>query len=178
MDFQKEIEFSLIGEMDAPAFWRLIQYNHVHIEIYFPVTLDLLTSLPSTEDFVRKKNEEYLNKKGAYFLIKTGNKIIGVFSMKNIEWRVPKCEIAYFIDKDYQGRGIISYAISWIANHCFNESKMKKIYALVGENNMESQTVLVKNGFKQELLLINDYRDGNGNLINSIYFAKHKDSIL
>lgn len=108
-------------------------------------------------------------------MIKIRNKVIGIVSIKNIEWRVPKCEIAYFIDKDYQGRGIISYAISWITNQCFNESKMKKIYALVGENNLGSQTVLVKNGFKQEGLLINDYRDGNGNLINSIYFVKHKE---
>lgn len=67
MNFQKEIEFSLIGEKDAPGFWRLIQYNQEHIEIYFPLTLDLLTSLPTTGDFIRKKNKEYVNKTGPYF---------------------------------------------------------------------------------------------------------------
>ncbi len=36
---------------------------------------------------------------------------MGFIDLKNIDWRVPKSEIGFFIDTDYAGKGITSKAL-------------------------------------------------------------------
>ncbi|MEN7548834.1 GNAT family N-acetyltransferase [Rapidithrix thailandica] len=176
MDLQTEIAISRIQEKDAFAFWTMIEKNKEHIQTYFPKTLNQLYDLASTEEFVRSKIEEYETRKGVYFSLKKGGMMIGMVHVKNIDWIIPKGEIAYFIDKDHQGYGIISYAVSWLVNYCFTEMKLEKIYARVSPGNLGSKKTLIKNGFRQEGLLRKDYRDGKGNLTDTEYYGKVKES--
>ena len=94
-----------------------------------------------------------------------------MFILKSINWRVPKCELAYFIDKNNEGKGIISGITKVMVDFCFNELNMNKIWIETGEDNFGSKAIALKNGFKMEGLLRNNFRDSDGNLMNIEYYG-------
>ena len=98
-----------------------------------------------------------------------------MYILKNFDWRVPKCEFAYFIDKSYEGKGIISKVTKVLIDHCFKVLKMSKVWIETGEDNIGSKTIALKNGFKLEGLLRNNFRDAEGNLLNLEYYGLLKE---
>jgi ribosomal-protein-serine acetyltransferase len=91
-------------------FYKLIDKNKTHIGKTFPVTLANSDSLEKAQNFISISLEKEKNKEGFHFYardIKTNN-LIGYLCVKTIDYRISKCEFGYFIDEDYQGKGITS----------------------------------------------------------------------
>ena len=156
---------------DTDNFFNLIEKNRIHLLTYFPITLKLTSDLWSTNKFIEDKITKFANKENFYFAVEIESKLIGAVSIKEIDWTVPKCEIAYFVDKDHQGKGITKKAVKWLTKFCFVELEMEKIYAKINPENFASKHVLERNGFVKEGTLKNDYRNGNNILTDSDYYG-------
>jgi ribosomal-protein-serine acetyltransferase len=50
--------------------------------------------------------------------------LIGIIFIKNINWRIPEYELGYFIDKAYEGQGIMTKIIDKAFKYCFEKLKM------------------------------------------------------
>lgn len=154
-------------------FYKLIDKNKHHIEKTFPVTLANSDSLSKAKDFLLINFDKEKNKEGFYFLarnIKT-NKLIGYLCVKTIDYRISKCELGYFIDENFQGKGITTKMVSDALDFCFNELLMNKVFICTSEINLASQRIALKHNFKQEGVLRNEFRNGDGTLENTVYFG-------
>jgi ribosomal-protein-serine acetyltransferase len=154
-------------------FYRLIDKNRNHIGQTFPVTLANSDSLKKAEDFLAVSLDKEKNSEGFYFYareIKT-NDLIGYLCVKSIDYRISKCELGYFVDEDYQGKGITSKMVSDALEFCFNKLMMNKIFICTSEINLASQRIALKHNFKQEGILRDEFRNGNGELQNTVYFG-------
>ena len=154
-------------------FYKLIDKNKNYIGKTFPVTLANSDSLKKAEDFLTVSLDKEKNNEGFYFYardIKT-NDLIGYLCVKTIDYRISKCELGYFIDEDYQGKGITSKMVSNALAFCFNELMMNKIFICTSEINFASQQIALKHHFKQEGILRDEFRNGDGELQNSVYFG-------
>ncbi|WP_456315179.1 GNAT family N-acetyltransferase [Pseudomonas shirazensis] len=154
-------------------FYNLIEKNKSHIAKTFPVTLANADSLNKAEDFLAVSQEKEKNNEGFYFYardIKT-NALIGYLCVKTIDYRISKCEFGYFIDEDFQGKGITSKMVSHALDFCFNELKLNKVFICTSEINFASQQVALKHNFKQEGILRDEFRNGDGELQNTVYFG-------
>ena len=103
-----------IEDVLPEEFYNLIDKNSNHIEKTFPVTLANSDSLKKAEDFLDISRNKEKNNEGFYFFardIKTNN-LIGYLCVKTIDYRISKCELGYFVDEDYQGKGITSKMVS------------------------------------------------------------------
>jgi len=154
-------------------FYKLIDKNRNHIGKTFPVTLSNSDSLEKALNFIKVSLDKEKNKEGFHFYardIKTNN-LIGYLCVKTIDYRLSKCELGYFVDEDFQGKGITSKMVAQALDFCFNELLMNKVFICTSEVNLASQRIALRHNFKQEGILRDEFRNGDGELQNSVYFG-------
>lgn len=163
----------LIEHILPEEFYSLIAKNKNHIAKTFPVTLANADSLKKAENFLKVSLDKEKNKEGFYFYARdlTSNTLIGYLCVKTIDYRISKCELGYFIDEDFQGKGITSKMVSEALAFCFNELKLNKVFICTSEINLASQRIALKHNFKQEGILRDEFRNGDGELQNTVYFG-------
>jgi len=154
-------------------FFQLIEDNKSHIEKTFSVTLSNCVDLEKTEAFLEKKKKKENEKDGYHFYIRNQEtkKLIGYVCIKNVNQVIMKCELAYFIDQDFEGQGIISKAVSQTIGFCFKELMMNKMYICTSKINTCSQRIASKNGFQKEGVLREEFKNGKANLEDIVYFG-------
>ncbi|MEO5776355.1 MAG: GNAT family protein [Flavobacterium sp.] len=162
-----------IENIRAEEFFELIQKNKIHIHSTFPATVANCLNLEKASNFIAENIEKGKNKEGYYFYIRNleTNKLIGYVCIKNVKRDIMKCEFAYFIDKDFEGQGIISKVVSQTISRCFGELKMNKVFICTSKINKASQQIALKHGFQQEGILREEFKNNEGNLEDVVYFG-------
>jgi ribosomal-protein-serine acetyltransferase len=161
---------------DASAFYGLIKKNYGRLKEAFPKSSAAAETPEKALEYLRqlKTNEE--NKIAFNFLVfeKENKKPIGMFFIKTIDWTVPKCELAYFIAAEMEGKGLVKEGIKAICNYCFDTLGMNKIFIRTSVANNRSAAIALSCGFLKEGRLRNDFRSGTGELQDVEYFGKIK----
>ncbi|NHM07861.1 GNAT family N-acetyltransferase [Flavobacterium sp. CYK-4] len=154
-------------------FFHMVQKNLDHISATFPITVKACTTLPKTQEFLNKNRRKQNENQGYYFYLRNTKtqKLIGYLCVKNINRHIRKCELAYFIDKDFQGQGITSEAVAKTVNFCFEVMKMNKVYICTSKVNAASQRIATKLGFKHEGLLREEFKNGQAILEDINYYG-------
>lgn len=162
-----------IENIHFEEFFNLIENNRNRIQKTFPVTVSNCIDLKTTEEFITKSIQIEKEKTGYYFYVRNleTNKLIGYIGIKKIDYHISKCELFYFIDKDFEGKGIISKAVSEVIDFCFKELKMNKIFICTSKINFGSQQIALKNGFVLEGTLREEFKNGEGVLEDINYYG-------
>jgi len=162
----KEMLVRLIEKEDGEELYSLVERNRERLIMYFPKTSGIIKDPETAKKFARQKVKQALEREQFNFVIalKSHPEIIGMVMVKNIDWTIPKGELAYFIDENYEGIGITSNAVKWVVNHCFGELEMEKLYIKFDPENLGSKKVAIKNGFEKEGFLKREFRTGLGEL--------------
>jgi ribosomal-protein-alanine N-acetyltransferase len=98
-----------------------------------------------------KKYEGY-----RWFVLHKGE-VVGSVSLKNISHSMGYAEIGYGIAEAHHNQGIATAAVKLLVEKVFRETKLRKLVALVHDQNQPSQRVLEKLGFQQEGFLREHY---------------------
>lgn len=88
----------------------------------------------------------------AIFLKDTG-RFIGWCGVGILDCFYPDKEIYYLIGQDHWGNGYATEAMTALIEYCFNTIKLEKMIALAKPENMESNKVIQKIGFKFRYLV-------------------------
>ncbi len=174
----KSWEIFPLRTVKVKEFFQLIDKNREYLLPTFPVTVTGCQSLWSTKTFLAERKKEQKNKKGHAFVIKDiqTKRLIGYFSIKNVNEKIKRCEFAYFIDQDFQGKGFTSEVISNMIPMAFNDLEMNKIIIATSPKNTASQKVALKNGFIQEGRLRQEFKNYRNELEDVLYFGLIKNS--
>jgi len=122
--------------------------------------LDSLSGLLTLKN-INKKNEtkwlkealkKYREKKPSRldWVIEVNGVYVGGIGAQEINWDNQNTEIGYWIGKPYWGKGYATEAVKQVAQILFNKYKFVRISAKAFADNMASQRVLEKAGFKYE----------------------------
>ncbi len=154
-------------------FFNLIEKNRNRISNTFPVTVENCLDLEKTKQFISNNIEVEAKKEGYYFYVKNieTNKLIGYAGIKKIDLKISKCELFYFIDEDFEGKGLTSKVVSQMIDFCFNDLKMNKIFICTSKINFASQQIALKNNFQQEGILREEFKNSDGILEDIVYFG-------
>ncbi|KOS07164.1 GCN5 family acetyltransferase [Flavobacterium akiainvivens] len=169
----KHWETVSIHNISAQEFHRLIERNREHIARTFPRTLEGCKDAAAVTAFINTARQKQQEGENYYFYLRDAIKgnLTGYIVVKNIEHHVLKCELAYFIDKNYQGQGIMTQTVAHVVDFCFNTLKMNKVYICTSLTNHASQKVALKNGFVQEGILKEEFKNSEGVLEDVMYFG-------
>jgi ribosomal-protein-serine acetyltransferase len=168
----------LIRSEDAEQLLELVTDNKTRISNYLPKTANSVYDATSAALFIKAKNDSANQKEHYCFVIEDikEHKLSGLIFLKSFDWTIPKCELGYFIDKNKEGQGITSKAVSEIIKFCFNNLKLNRLFLRAAVDNFGSKKVAENNGFIAEGILRKDYKTGSGELIDVVYYGLLKET--
>lgn len=163
----------LIEKKDAESFFAVIDRNYDRICTYLPQTADRNQHLQGTLEYIEERMK--LAKERTFFAYvivhESAGQILGAIFLKEFNWVIPKCELGYFVDKDYEGRGVMSLAMKQIIRHCFEEMKLNKLLIRVADENISSIRLAEKTGFIREGTIRMDFKTMSGQLLDIHYYG-------
>ncbi len=165
-----------LAPTDVGSFFDMIDRNRNRLQDYFPVTVSAITSEESCRQYFERQLAERTNRAWFCFVIvDEASDLQGLFFLKNINWRVPKAEFAYFIDKDLEGKGIMTHAFRLLISHCFSELGFNRLYLVAMEDNLASRRLAEKCGFRHEGTLRKDFCLASGELVDDVLYGLVKE---
>ncbi len=110
----------------------------------------LLALEEKNKDELRKWGEhpEKINSEHHIFTVCYDSNIVGQIILWDFEHKNgTTCSISYWIDADYQRKGITSTAVRLVANHAFSQLEVDTIEAHIQPENEPSKQLAIKLGF-------------------------------
>ncbi len=161
------------SEGDGKLFFDLIHKNKDRLADSFPSILANAFNEITTEYFIQNKIIEWYEKKSFAFGIwlKGSGEYIGHLNVKNIDWVIPRAELAYFISGEYEGRGIMKEVLTALVKFCFEELEMNRIFVRVLTGNERSYKLAERCGFTKEGTMRKDHRTFDGDLVDLFYYG-------
>jgi ribosomal-protein-serine acetyltransferase len=162
---------------DAEGLLVLVTVNRERISNYLPKTAKAITDKRSVHRYIKEKMKNAEEMREFCFLIidKDTEKPCGAIFLKSFEWTIPKCELGYFIDAAYEGKGIITKGLKEITHYCFEKLKINKLFLRSAVDNHGSKRVAEKSGFLEEGILRKDFMTRNGELVDVVYYGLIKE---
>jgi len=170
-------KLELIQAKDYTALYKLIQNNKSKFIRWFPITVKNTETLQSSKNYVEGLERKFKNKIMYSFGIFHEEELIGMILIKDIDWRIPKCELAYYLDENYNGKGIMTSMIQATIQYCFQELKMLKIFLRIAPQNIASRRIAEKNGFVKEGVLRKEFKLETSEIVDLEYYGLIKGDI-
>ncbi|MCO6489181.1 MAG: GNAT family N-acetyltransferase [Phaeodactylibacter sp.] len=167
-------------ENEGQALYDLIQDNHSRLEDHFPKTIEAIRDKESAEFFVREMLANWLLQKEYGFGVWDNKSagLIGMIRLFRIDWRVPKAELNYFIDKEYAGKGLMTESLKVALRFAFHQLQLEKITIRTAMDNTPSQRLARKLGFRREGDLRADFKKNSGEVIDVMLLGLTRGEFL
>ncbi len=148
-----EIFIRFFEDADAESLLDLHLRNGELFQKYSPTFDDDYYTLDSKRKYISNAMKEREEDKKYSFgiFLKDNGKLVGDVSLYHIyRGSLQRCLIGYSLDKQYNGRGYATEAVSLAVGFAFNELKLHRVEAGVMLSNTGSMRVLEKAGFHRE----------------------------
>ena len=139
-------------EKDVNEMFILTDKNREHLRPWLKWIDDTVSS-EDTRKFIEKCKEKFDKKTGADFGIFYNDKLIGSMGFHTIDQLNSWAEIGYWIDKDYEGKGIMTECVRAIIKYGFEDLKLHRIQIICDARNIKSRALPEKLGFSLEGVL-------------------------
>jgi ribosomal-protein-alanine N-acetyltransferase len=171
---QVPFHIALLTSEDVVPLFELIQANAKRLHQYFPITAREVCSLVAAEEYVHRKIREVAAKENYTFKVveDATQKHIGLLIIKKINWLLKECELAYFIDVNYEGKGITTAGITKLIAYAKDELQLKKAVIRIGEDNPGSLRVAEKHHFIMTKRIKDGHEDFHGNIMDVLHFER------
>ena len=146
------IELRAWREDDVQIGFDVVIRNREHLETFSRwMTPDY--SLESARTFIIESITNRLQRKDLRLGIFRESKLIGSIGFVYFDLDAKKTEIGYWIDKDEEGKGIITRACRVLIDYAFNELEMNRVEIRCSTKNLRSGAVPERLGFTKEAVL-------------------------
>lgn len=155
-----EVTLRRFCEDDVEEVFRIVHRNSDHL-IEFMHWMSPDYSLESAREFINRAIEP-VSKSGALgFGIFRGQHLIGSIGFVYFDDLAAKTEIGYWIDREEQGRGIVSKACQKLIDWAFEDLNLNRIEIRCSSLNKRSSAIPERFGFTLEgRLRESEYRNG------------------
>ena len=149
---KNDTKLRLFAEEDAGEILQLVKGNYEHLRPFLHwVTIDY--SLESAREFIRQAQKAAAENTSQTFGIFYHEKIVGVISFVKLNWNSKRAEIGYWIDKNCEGKGIVTESCRVLINYAFEELGMNRIEIRCATENVRSRAVPERLNFKLDGIL-------------------------
>jgi RimJ/RimL family protein N-acetyltransferase len=128
----------------------------------------------SSEIWVRNAAAKFVTRAELHFalFLKESGQFVGNIGFHNIEWKVPRFEIGYWVRTSLTGKGFISEAVVAITDFAFEKLNARRVEIRMDDRNSRSWRVAERLEFALEGILHQDEWDPAGNLRDTRVYAK------
>lgn len=128
----------------------------------------------ASEQFCRQGHAAFLAREDFPMLIflKDQDVLVGATGLHRLSWDVPKCEIGYWGRSSFARQGLITEAVTGIAQFAFQHLGVLRIKCLTDAANQASRAVAERAGFALESVMRHERRSPDGSLRDTCVYAK------
>ena len=159
-DLDNDIKLRAWTEDDIEAALDIVLRNREHLQQFMHwMTPDY--SAEHARKFLTESIAARKDRKSLGLAIVHASVLIGSIGFVEFDWKGRKTEIGYWIDKNVEGRGIVTRATRLLIDYAFNELKMNRIEIQCSAENIRSAAIPERLGFKLEgYLRQSEFRNG------------------
>ena len=152
IEIEEDLKLTLMQEFLADELYELVIKNQEHLSKWFPWVWDV-KSVNDSRAYIISRLELLSRGKSVYCGVIYKDKLVGVLDFVSIDKQNKKSDIGYWIDANYQGKGIMSKAVKALIDYGINYLDLKKFIILCDTKNNKSCNIAKRLGFSQEGLL-------------------------
>ena len=147
-------------DVDAATVFETVWRDREHLQPFMHwMTPDY--DLASAEEFIERSKKAIAEKSGQGFGIFRDEEFIGSIGFVYFDWKTRKTEIGYWIDKEDEGKGIVSSACRTLIDYAFDDLSMNRIEIRCSATNARSAAIPERFGFTKEgVLRQSEWRNG------------------
>jgi ribosomal-protein-serine acetyltransferase len=134
---------------NAGALLNLIERNHDHLKRYLPKVTEI-DSLEKAEAHIAYCLRQREARELFEFHVFLAGVLCGVVRLNYFEWDSKKATIAYFLDADFQGQGIITKAARAVLEFGFVKLELNRVELRCVTTNTGSVRIAERLGFTLE----------------------------
>jgi len=165
-----------IAKDDDEGFFRLVESERERLARYFPTIVGSCTDVRATRRYIKDRLDMMKDRTFFCYVMRDyeGSEPVGAVILKQFDQNVPKCEVGYLMGSSHQGQGLATLGLMWAVDRAFTQLGITKVCARIAPDNLASIRVAEKCGFQREGLLRQEFRAGNGKLIDVLYYGMLK----
>jgi RimJ/RimL family protein N-acetyltransferase len=153
------------------ALLELYQRNRDRLADSFPKSVAQLTDPRAAERYIAGKIVEWNVGKGFWYGLWASDQLVGQIQIKNLDPEVGRAELAYLIDRDREGHGLVGEAMHEILRVCFATLKLHKVILRTIVDNERSAALASRFGFTREGTLRGEFLTLDGRRVDVHYFG-------
>ncbi|MEN6519948.1 MAG: GNAT family protein [Armatimonadota bacterium] len=136
-----DAELRLIEPRNAEELFLLIDRNRERLSLWLLFT-DKTTSVDVVRDFARRGLHQFADGEGFYCDIMLNGKLVGGIGIKPVDQWNRSTDLSYWLDKDAEGKGLVTASCRALLDHCFNGMNLNRVTIRVAAGNSRSQAVV------------------------------------
>ncbi|MDN4075001.1 MULTISPECIES: GNAT family N-acetyltransferase [Fictibacillus] len=148
---------------DGEVVNQAIKASHQELKAWLPFA-QTIPAVEETEINLRGAHISFLKRENFRFLIFDKNTFdfIGTTSLQGIDWEIPKCELGYWMNTKFVGRGYMTEAVKKLTDFGLEQLQFKRIQIRCESANIRSRSIPEKLGFILEGIHKNDDLSADG----------------
>jgi ribosomal-protein-serine acetyltransferase len=166
---KEEIELKTFTKDQASLLFSLVDKNRDYIREWL-TWVEKTKSINDVEIKIKELEEKEQKGEGINFGIWYKNKLVGVVGFNFINKEHKKAAIGYWLDKDYQGKGIMTASCRLLIGYGFNQLGLHRIEISCATGNNKSCAIPQRLGFTRE----GKFRESgflNGKFVDHYYYS-------
>ncbi|WP_284140626.1 GNAT family protein [Virgibacillus sp. LDC-1] len=148
-EVDEEITLRLLTAKDAPALFAITDRSRHYLKEWLP-WLDQTTEVADSKQFIENSFHLFAERTGLTAGIFYQEELVGVVGYNSFDWRNQIGYIGYWLAVDYQGKGIMSRAVSAMINYGFHVLQLNRIDIRAAYENKKSRAIAERLGFTKE----------------------------
>ncbi len=143
-----ELKLKCITMKDAASLHKLIILNQNHFS-EFEFTSPDYETLFDLRQAIETLTEIKSAAEGAAFGLWFDAKLVGYFSINEINWAQKTADVGFWLDQSQQSKGLGLKALQALVNYCHQSLKLQIVTAHTALSNARCQRLLVRAGFSK-----------------------------
>jgi ribosomal-protein-alanine N-acetyltransferase len=148
---------------DAQSLCYMMSSNLERFQRYFPKTSSQNLTIEDSKAYIHRKAIENKHKIELTFAIKENStqKVAGIIILKDLDMTHKTAELAYAMDKTFEGRGWTTLAVKELSKYAFHTLGLKTLKIISHKSNLGSCKIARKNGYVWQRTLKNEHTPFN-----------------
>lgn len=168
MEVDQDIQLSLIEASFSEHYEALAKANYDYLKQWLAWP-DFCQSADDFKGFAQKSLHDYADGKSLTCGIFYKGQLVGNISFNDIDHKLKKVSMGYWLSADYQGKGIITRACQHLINYAFTQLNMQKVQISAAKDNLASRAVCERLNMTLEGTITHAEKVGDRILDHAVY---------
>ncbi len=151
LSISKAAHLRLLLEADAGELHSLVEKNRAHLAPW--LAWAPTQTFEDTLEFIHSGERQVAANEGFHSAIVCEDRIAGVISYMEVNWRHRRTVLGYWLDADHQGRGLMTSAVRLMVDHALSTWELNRVEIRAAVGNHKSRAIPERLRFEQEGIL-------------------------